>query len=320
MNARKRPWLRPLCVGVAAILGASMGMNPTISGENTTSTADGLRAPNSITRSGNGDFRFDGPDSLSGSPVHVWYNAPPSNLATAQILIVMTGAHRDGEQYRADWVPLLAGRHTLLLVLEFSRDHYPDVAAYNLGGIVDSKGRPQPREMWSFNMVEAVFDHVVRDVGSTATHYAIFGHSAGAQFVHRFVEFMPESRAHIAVAANAGWYTVPDDTARFPYGIKRSPLTVKELAESFSRRLVVMLGADDVDPRDSSLQRDSQTDEQGENRLARGLNFYRSAREAAGDAIPFHWQLITVPGVAHDHGGMARAAVSVLLQAEPPSP
>lgn len=271
------------------------------------------RPPVSITRAGNGGFHFDGPSSLAGSPIRVWYNAPPSDVSNAQILIVMTGAHRNGQEYRADWLPLLAGRPTLLLVLEFDREDYPDVASYNLGGIVSSGGKLQPQEKWSFNMVEAVFDHVVKDVGSTATDYALFGHSAGGQFVHRFIEFMPNSRARIAVAANSGWYTLPDDNIEFPYGLKGSPVRVKQLREAFSRNLVVMLGTNDVDPHDSSLQRDANSDLQGENRLARGLNFYRTAREAADASVPFRWQLMTVTGVAHDHAGMARAAAPILL-------
>jgi hypothetical protein len=45
----------------------------------------------------------------------------------------------------------------------------------------------------------------------------MFGHSAGAQFVTRFVTFMPQHRP-IAVAANAGWYTTLDDLVEFPTG------------------------------------------------------------------------------------------------------
>jgi len=317
MNERRRPRFRPFCVGLAALLGATVSINPPITGFGEPATAGLQRPPTSITQAGNGDFPFVGTGTHAGAPIHVWYNAPSTDVRTAQILIVMTGAHRDGQEYRADWLPLLAGRHTLLLVLEFDRAGYPDVASYNLGGMLGPDGTPQPQGSWSFNMVESVFDHVVRDIGSTATDYALFGHSAGAQFVHRFVVFMPQSRARIAVAANAGWYTLPDDTVSFPYGLKGSPGRVKALGEAFSRNLVVMLGSDDIDTHDSSLQRDAQTDRQGGNRLARGLNFYRTAREAAGPSVPFHWQLIAVPGVSHNHAGMARAAVPFLLQPVP---
>jgi hypothetical protein len=141
----------------------------------------------------------------------------------------------------------------------------------------------------------------------------MFGHSAGAQFVHRFIEFMPKARATIAVAANAGWYTTLDESVKFPYGLKGAPLGLDGMKPALKHQLVIMLGADDVDPKDSSLQRDDQTDKQGENRLARGLNFFHTAQEAVGNSAPFNWQLVIVPGVSHDHSGMAKAALPLLF-------
>lgn len=266
-----------------------------------------------ITGSGTGAFNFEGPGALSGHPIRVWYSAPPTDLATAEILIVMPGAQRDGNQYRSDWLPLLRGRHTLLLVPEFSDDEYPGVWSYNLGRMVDRHGEPQPREGWAFTMVEALFDSVIADLGSTTTSYALFGHSAGAQFVHRFIAFMPRNRVRLAVAANAGWYTVMDDSVSFPYGLADAPYGIKDMKAAFAANLTILLGADDVDPRDGSLQRDDMTDKQGTNRLARGLNFYAQAREAAGSSATFNWRLVVVPGIAHSNRDMAGAAAPLLF-------
>jgi poly(3-hydroxybutyrate) depolymerase len=270
----------------------------------------------SITHAGNGDFRFTGTGELADHPVRVWYNSPSATPATARILIVMTGTQRDGEAYRSDWVPLVKGRNTLVIVPEFSEKEFPGTSGYNLGGMVNSHDKVQPQDDWSFNLIEALFDYVVADVGSTATGYELFGHSAGAQFVHRFIEFMPNTRATIAIAANAGWYTVLDESVKFPYGLKDAPIGLDQMKPALSRKLVIMLGADDIDPQDSSLQRDEHTDEQGKNRLSRGLNFYHTAREAVGDSTPFNWRLVVVPGVAHDHRGMAEAALPLLYPAE----
>lgn len=274
-----------------------------------------VNAPVSITEIGKGDFLFDYSAGLGPDPIRVWYHAPPSDLATADILIVMTGAHRDGDAYREDWLPFLPGHNTLLLVPELSDEAYPGAASYNVGNMLDRRGNLQARDLWSFNLVEALFDHVVADIGSSAVDYAIFGHSAGAQFVHRFIEFMPDTRVRVAVAANAGWYTVLDDKVPFPYGIKDAPVNKKKLISAFSRPLTVMLGADDIDSHDPSLQRDKNTDLQGTNRLSRGINFYQSARESAeSTGALFNWQLIVVPGVAHSHHEMAEAASGLVLQ------
>ncbi|MET3204050.1 hypothetical protein ACQCSV_15835 [Pseudarthrobacter sp. S3] len=259
---------------------------------------------------GNFSFSWDGP--LSDQPIKVWYHAP-EDPSSAQILMVMTGAHRDGEAYREDWLPIVQERNTLLLVLEFSRDDYPGASSYNQGNVLDTNGNINPPEAWSFNMVEALFEAVVRDTNSKAKDYALFGHSAGGQFVHRFMEFTAENHVRIAVAANAGWYTMPDQDIDFPYGVKNSSLSSKELRNAFTRRLVILLGANDIDPKDPLLQRDRRTDAQGDNRLTRGLNFYQAARNAAQEGDEFNWALSVIPGAAHNHKQMAEAAAPLLL-------
>ncbi|MCQ6271080.1 hypothetical protein M8J71_11370 [Pseudarthrobacter sp. R1] len=279
-------------------------------GSGGTGTQTGMIQPDT---KGNFSFSWEGP--LVDQPIRVWYQAP-DDPSSAQILVVMTGANRDGEAYREDWLPLVKERNTLLLVLEFSKDDYPGASSYNQGNILDANGDINPPEAWTFNMVEALFEAVVRDTNSKAKDYALFGHSAGGQFVHRFMQFTEENHVRVAVAANAGWYTMPDQDVDFPYGLKNSPLSTKELREAFSRRLVILLGADDVNPEDPLLQRDRKTDAQGDNRLTRGLTFYQAARDAARESDDFNWALTVVPGAAHDHKRMAEAAAPLLLSSD----
>ncbi|MFJ6158821.1 hypothetical protein ACIQF8_16855 [Pseudarthrobacter sp. NPDC092184] len=265
-----------------------------------------------ITPGTMGDLSFSWKGPLANQPIRVWYDAP-DDPSSAQILMVMTGAHRDGEGYREDWLPIVQDHNALLLVLEFPKDDYPGSSSYNQGNILDASGDINPPEAWTFNMVEALFEAVVRDTKSGERDYALFGHSAGGQFVHRFMEFTQENHVRVAVAANAGWYTMPDRDVEYPHGLKNSPLSSKELREAFSRRLVILLGADDIDPDDTLLQRDRKTDTQGDNRLSRGLNFYQASRDAAGEGDEFNWGLMVVPGAAHEHKKMAEAAAPFLL-------
>lgn len=263
---------------------------------------------------GRGVFTFDGYPPLADRPVRVWYDAP-ADPSTAQILIVMHGVNRNGADYRDDWHGLVDGRNVLVLAPEFSDEEYPGAEAYNLGNIVDANGDRLPDEQWSFHVVEALFDHVVRMLGSTATDFAMFGHSAGAQFVTRFVTFMPHHRARIAVAANAGWYTTLDDSVEFPYGLDGSPTTEDELHAAFTSNLVILLGTNDTDKKDDSLRRDDGSDEQGRNRLERGMYFYHNSRDvAARESLPFAWRLTILPGIAHSHTDMAAAAAPMLLR------
>jgi hypothetical protein len=266
----------------------------------------------SVIEPGRGVFTFDGYPPLKDQPVHVFYDAP-TNVETAQILIVMHGVARNAEEYRSDWRNVVDSRNVLVLVPEFSEEQYPDSEGYALGNTVESDGTPVPNDQWSFHVIEALFDYVVREVGSNARDYALFGHSAGAQFVHRFIEFLPTHRARIAVAANAGWYTVPDDSITFPYGLDKAPSGV-DLHHAFASNLVILLGADDIETDTESLRRDDESDAQGRNRLERGLNFYLKSREiATQESMDFHWRLTVIPGISHSHADISAVAAPMLL-------
>lgn len=272
-------------------------------------------APDAVLRPGQGVFTFTGYAPLKDRPVRVWYQAP-EDPARAEIVIVMHGQGRSGREYRDDWEQLVRGRDVLLLAPEFSEAEFPGSAAYNLGNMVTADGRPIAPEEWSFQIVEALFDYVVTEVGSKAKDYTLFGHSAGGQFVHRFVEFMPHHRARVAVAANAGWYTVLDDEVPFPYGLADGPTATADMNAAFASDLVILLGADDVETDSESLRRDPRSDEQGVNRLDRGLNFYMTSRDtAARHRMPFRWRLSAVPGISHSHTEMARAAAPLVIGA-----
>lgn len=85
-------------------------------------------------------------------------------------------------------------------------------AAYDLGDLAGQGDR----EKWAHSAIEHLFDEV-RD-GHNG--YAIFGHSAGGQFVQRLAPFRPDSSATAMVAADPGWYAMPEwrkDKASHPY-------------------------------------------------------------------------------------------------------
>lgn len=268
-----------------------------------------------IAGPGKGSFQLPANDASGGEPVTVWYSAPAGGAASAEILIVMHGTDRNSEDYLDDWAPLVRGRDVLVLAPEFSEEQFPGSEAYNLGNVADDQGDLRPKDEWSFQVVEDLFDRVRDDVGSDQAGYDLFGHSAGAQFVHRFITLMPRSRVNRAVAANAGWYTELDDRIPFPYGLQDSPAREAEMKDALSRHLTILLGADDTDSTDDDLRRDAFSDAQGINRLQRGVHFYVTAREMATDrSFDFGWSMVVEPGIGHSHGDMAAAAAPLLLR------
>ncbi|HSE55770.1 MAG TPA: hypothetical protein VLA97_04990 [Nocardioidaceae bacterium] len=314
-----RPALSVTVLALLLLSCTPTGGSGTATSEGTGTDSD-TRTVSTQTRiePGTGSFVYAGAEKSTGQPIQVYYDAPASaDLDTAQILIVVHGHGRDAASYRDSWVPLVEDRNVLVLVPEFPSDEFSDTE-YNLGNMVDEDGEERPEDEWTFAVIEALFEHVREQVDSKAEDYVMFGHSAGAQFVHRFVQFGSPEHLRTAVAANAGWYTVPDDSEDFPYGLDGIAVDEEDLEGAFSTDMVVMLGADDIDPESESLRHDEQSDEQGDNRLERGLHYYREARMVADDHdLPFVWRLEVAPGIGHSQSDMARVAAPVLLG--PPS-
>ena len=71
--------------------------------------------------------------------------------------------------------------------------------------------------------------------------------------------------------ANAGWYTMPDWSVEYPYGLKGTPATPENVGARLAQRLLVLLGTADVDPNHASLSRTPESMAQGPHRFARGL-------------------------------------------------
>ncbi len=227
-------------------------------------------------------------------------------------LLVMTGMNRNADDYRADWIEVARRTNALVVVPEFSSDDF-DETDYNLGGLVDGDGDPRETGERTFDLVKRIVRSAQQRAGIPAGPFRAFGHSAGAQFVHRMVMFAPED-VERAVAANAGWYTVTDDGVRFPYGLDGIPLDEDQLSPGFAVPLRIYLGEEDVDPDPGNLRTTSQARDQGANRLERGLHFMKLARLTAEDqGLPLAWGVVVVPGVGHDHTAMADAAAAYLL-------
>ncbi len=245
--------------------------------------------------------------------VRVWYHCPQARLVDLPVVFALHGASRNASTYRDTWARYADAHGFLLLSPEFSLANYPDDRAFNLGNVFAEGGARNARADWSFQAIEGIFDCVKKRAGLRASAYGFYGHSAGSQFVHRFLYFMPRARAHVFVAANAGWYTMPTFDRVYPYGLAGSGLTVADLKRSLNQRVVVLLGTDDVDVNHPKLRRTPQAMMQGAHRFERGHTFFYTAkREAEALRVPLNWRLDTAPDVGHDNEGMAKVAVAYL--------
>lgn len=268
--------------------------------------------PDVLNTKGSGFIKFTDYEPLSYKPVTLWYHSPKDNPSDLPILFVFHGTNRNGETYRDVWVQYSEQYQFLLITPEFDDDSFPGSASYNLGNIYDDVGALNPEEQWTFSMIEPIFDFVVAAVNSNQTSYDIYGHSAGSQFVHRFLTFKQNTRVNRAIAANAGWYTFTDFDIEYPYGLANSPAIQANVEELLQRPVVILLGEEDIQ-RSSNLRQNEQADRQGYHRLERGTNYFKRASELALEyQVDFNWTKERVPGVGHSNSGMAPAAAKSL--------
>lgn len=260
--------------------------------------------------SGKWSFIFNDARGRADRPVRVYTYRPRQCDSTCPIVFVMAGAKRDASHYRDYW-ELAADRHGFIVIApELSQQHWPRAAAYNLGDVAAT----DDREKWAFAVVEHLFDEM-RD---GQKDYRIFGHSAGAQFVQRMALFRPDNRAAVMVAANPGWYTMPEwrkdkGAESFPYSLVGAKVGEAELRQALGKRVILMVGEKDSDPDDENLNQSAGAKKQGDGRVERGENFFKAATAAANElGVKLAWELVEVPDVAHDGEAMSRIAADNL--------
>jgi len=259
--------------------------------------------------SGKWSFVFADKRGQADRPVRVFTYRPKQCDSTCPILFVLHGAGRNASDYRDYW-ELPADRFGFLVIApEFSDKHWPKAAAYNLGGVAENADRGK----WTYSVIEHLFDEM-RD---GQRDYRIFGHSAGAQFVHRMLFLLPDNRASVAVVANAGWYAMPEwrkdrKAAPWPHSLVESPAGESHLRAALAKKVFVLLGEADT-VADANFEKGDEEMKQGANRVERGENFFGAATGAARDlGVKLGWELSYVPGVGHDGAKMSRAAGDIV--------
>lgn len=253
--------------------------------------------------------------SRAGPEIKVFVSRPAGLATDRPVVFVMHGVNRNAEDYRDQWHELAIAHDFLLVVPEFNRDGFPGSRGYNLGNVFDADHNLLTEDQWAYSAIEPIFDEIRRRFFVTADSYSLYGHSAGSQFVHRFIFYKPDARVSSVVSANAGWYMMPDYKQGFPYGLDGAAVTSENLAKALQLHVTILLGDKDIDPQHEHLRRKPEAMAQGEHRLARGYTFFNAARASAKQLkVPFNWQLITVSGADHDNQLMAPAAVRYLLK------
>jgi len=204
----------------------------------------------------------------------------------------------------------------ILVAPTFTEEHHADYQ--RLGRL----GRGQRADLFLHRCLEEVNSLTAVDI----TKFYIMGYSGGAQFAHRYLMAHPHRILHAAIVA-AGWYTFPDTSLKFPYGIRSSRKLPKVVfnPEGFLRvPISVMVGDQDISL--LGLRTTPELDEQqGNNRLQRAKNWV-NAMHIAAEAYGFK-PLVSyteIPSVGHvfsefcDNGALAERIFNTLFEQSPP--
>jgi len=197
----------------------------------------------------------------------------------------------------------------------------------------------------SYTVIDAMISAALdRDRFPALRAVVVAGHSAGGQFVHRYVAF---NRVHAAlrragiavryIVSNPSSYLYFDgrrvdgdrglalypreqceDFNRYRYGLEQPNEygaaalaafgggdAAGAMAREYGRREVAyLLGEADADPNSDSLDRSCGAMAQGATRLERGRRYFRYVQALLGPEALATHSLHVVPGVGHDHRAM----------------
>ncbi len=236
---------------------------------------------------------------LSPDPTQTYYLCLPLSLRTdAPVLVCVHGISRNAEEHMRHLAPLAQQRGVVVVAPLFPQAEFPDYQRL---------GRTGHGRRADFALHE-ILAELRRSAGVAVDRIYLFGHSGGAQFVHRYVMANPAEVARFVVSA-AGWYTYPDPDQPFPLGIGPSPL-LPDLhldPDTFLRVAGCVLVGEGDTRRGRSLRTAPLVDaKQGRTRIERALRWAEAMnREAARRGLPPPVDLHVLPQAGHRFADVA---------------
>ena len=177
-----------------------------------------------------GSFVFE---SWNGPSLNVFFASPRKINANTRLVVVMHGRKRNAEEYRNQWVESANELNLLVIVPEFNDKDFPSVWGFNYGNIKTSQMTPISKSLHAFSAIEPLAKKVFKKFNLKSDHWGIYGHGAGAHFVHRYVLHHPEASHTLAIAANLGWYLSMTDQ-EWPFGLTNSNIDDQQLKKALA--------------------------------------------------------------------------------------
>lgn len=221
---------------------------------------------------------------------------PTGASIDSPLLVVIFGAGRHWKEQVAAFVPGCERLGVTLLSPSMSG---------SVRAVFRSIGRQQNR---ADLLLHDCLSEVSQLTSIDVTRFRLFGHSSGAQFVHRYVMAHPH-RVKSAAIACARWYTFPDTSRKFPFGIrstKRLPDIVFDPEQYLQVRLTIFNGTSDIET-EASRYSEQINAQQGINRLERARRWVAAMNvQAKAHAMKSMIELIEIDRVGYLFGPLCR--------------
>ncbi len=267
-----------------------------------------------IYPSGESFFRYNMPSGEIGDTVKVYYYIPNKYERTSMPVVVgFHGNDRDCSYWIDTWKGYADKNGFMFFIPLFTRECFP-TRRYQEIGVKDEHGDILPARYRTSALVDSLLCHILHTSGTKDNKVMIYGHSAGGQFVHRFMLLNNSPFVKKAIIGNPGWFTFPDSDESYSYGIKDlQEIGNSELRNMLSKNIILQLAEGDT-IRESFLRKTPEADRQGRNRLERGNRFFETLKDIANkNKWDFNWRRVYVPDVGHDAVAMSRHAAECLI-------
>jgi pimeloyl-ACP methyl ester carboxylesterase len=244
--------------------------------------------------------------------VEIFYITPEKINKDTKVIFVIHGNSRNAEDYLSAWIPHVINKNVIVAAPQFRKI---DFRYFFLLEMAESSGKVNSdKDEYINNSISLFFNYLKSKFSLSTETYSMFGHSAGAQFTHRYMLLSMDNRISNTVIANAGWYTfITDD--EFPYGINNSPINIsnEQIKWFMSKKANLLIGSDDIGFKSVNSSKGAKL--QGLTRVDRATNYFDSLimnAESRGYAL--RWNYRVLDRVDHDFKKVTPYAAQILLR------
>ncbi len=264
--------------------------------------------------SGTGSFFYNMPSGEITDTLKVFYHIPEGyERASMPVVIGFHGNDRDCSYWIETWREYADKKGFMFFIPWFTHSNFP-TRRYQEVGVKDDNGNILPLRQRTSALVDSLICHILKNSGTRERKATIYGHSAGGQFVHRFMLLNNSPYVKKAIIGNPGWFTFPSTDEDYSYGIKDLRETDNNSLRNMLGKNIVLQLAEGDTIRESFLRKTPEADRQGRNRLERGNKYFETLNALAEkNGWDFNWRRVYVPDVGHDAVAMSRHAAEYIL-------